>query len=260
MFIRVEKGSMREAEGTPGGMLIYGTVVTVLLVLFVGAYSFSAMDAQKNKGYPAQGAELQDKSPSPGTEDTQDYISAIQPLQGMTALDEQMKQIYLQVKNFITENGLEQEVEVRYEEQGVVLDIKEKILFDSGKADLKPEARTVLGTLTRLLSKLPYPVRVEGHTDNRPFSSAKYPTVWELSAARASGVVRYFTEFHGLDPAKFAAVGYGGSRPVKPNSSPENRALNRRMQLVIYAFDVYEKEVSKLERNRTQGTKGEGGG
>ncbi|MHB1125901.1 MAG: OmpA family protein [Bacillota bacterium] len=248
MLVRAGKGSLREGEDTPAWILTYGTVITLLLVFFVGIYSLSAVDAQKLRDLLSQRQGVQENGSlsNPAGIDHQ-----IQPPQGMITLEQKMRQIYLETRNFLNENDLDQQVEVRYGDQGVFLEIKEKTLFNPGRADLKPEARKILGALARLLSRLPYQVWVEGHTDNRIINSAEYPTNWELSAARASGVVRYFTEFHGLDPAKFAAVGYGEFRPVKPNSTAANQEMNRRMQLAIYALDVYEKEVAQFERTGT---------
>lgn len=84
-----------------------------------------------------------------------------------------------------------------------------------------------------LLAKLPNLVKIEGHTDNRPISTEKYPSNWELSAARASSVIRYLIEEHSLDPERFVAVGYGDTRPIVQNSSNENYQKNRRVEIVI---------------------------
>ena len=76
-------------------------------------------------------------------------------------------------------------------------------------------------------------VKVEGHTDSRPISTYRYPSNWELSSARSSSVIRYLIENHGLDSTRFIAVGYGDTRPVVPNTSPENWQKNRRVEIVI---------------------------
>jgi chemotaxis protein MotB len=111
----------------------------------------------------------------------------------------------------------------------------EKILFDSGKAELKSEGRAVLERVAEQLAKIEgQRVRVEGHTDNVPIrnTAGRFPTNWELSAARATGVVRAFVDA-GLDPRKLAAVGCGEFQPVESNESDEGRARNRRIEIIL---------------------------
>jgi len=151
-----------------------------------------------------------------------------------------LKEIYNMTVSYLREHGLSDQVEVGYRQRGIALEIKERILFDSGKAVLKPEARQLLDRLSGLFKKLPNQISVEGHTDNRPIQTAQYPTNWELSVDRAAKVVRYLTEERGLDPRKFVAVGFGEYQPVLPNTSPENQAQNRRVVLVITTQNINE--------------------
>ena len=118
----------------------------------------------------------------------------------------------------------------------LTVDVVDKILFDSGKAEIKPEGLEVLGRVVDILATAADKViRVEGHTDNVPIKgnlAKQYPTNWELSAARALTVVRYL-EIQGLDPHKLAAVAFGEHRPVAENDTPEGRARNRRIAIVL---------------------------
>ena len=126
----------------------------------------------------------------------------------------------------------EKEFEIFTTKEGVVLKLPGKVLFDTGKAELKPKAKTLLNKVAPLFKQYPYPVRVEGHTDNVPIHTEKYPSNWELSAARAVNVVRYL-QGKGLSKEKVFAVGYGEYRPLVSNDTPEHRALNRRVEIVI---------------------------
>lgn len=107
------------------------------------------------------------------------------------------------------------------------------VLFDSGLAQIKPEGQRLLAAVAEQIGKFSgYSVRVEGHTDNRPISTARFPSNWDLSAARAVEVVRFLVSV-GVDPAMLSAVGYGSHHPVVANDTPENRARNRRIEIVL---------------------------
>ncbi|PLX18340.1 MAG: hypothetical protein C0601_04805 [Candidatus Muiribacterium halophilum] len=125
--------------------------------------------------------------------------------------------------------------------RGWVIRIQDRTLFDSGKAKINKNM-IVLDKIADILNKFDYPVAVEGHTDNEPIGSTlkkKFETNWELSAARAVNVVRYFVEKKGFPPDKISGAGYGEFRPVAPNTKPDGtpdvsgRAKNRRVDIVI---------------------------
>lgn len=111
--------------------------------------------------------------------------------------------------------------------------LPDSILFDSGEAMIRPEALSLLRALADVLVELDRAVTVEGHTDNVPIRSARYPSNWELSAARAVVIVRILTELYGVSPVHAAAISYADSRPVADNSTPEGRAKNRRVEIVV---------------------------
>ncbi|RMD71483.1 MAG: flagellar motor protein MotD [Gammaproteobacteria bacterium] len=125
-------------------------------------------------------------------------------------------------------------IKVRGNAFWVEVEIKDRILFPSGSAELAPKALPVLEQIAEILKRFPNPIQVEGHTDNRPIHTRIFPSNWELSAARAASVVRFFVE-KGIAPERLAAVGYGEYRPVADNSTPEGRQQNRRVVLVILA-------------------------
>jgi chemotaxis protein MotB len=118
----------------------------------------------------------------------------------------------------------------------LTVNVVDKILFDSGKAEIKPEGLEVLSRVVDILATASDKViRVEGHTDNAPIGgnlAKKYPTNWELSAARALNVVRYL-EKQGIDPHILSAVAFGEHRPAAPNDTPEGRTKNRRIAIVL---------------------------
>src|SRR6266480_3466698 len=119
----------------------------------------------------------------------------------------------------------------------------EKILFDSGKAEIKPEGKEVLSKVGKvLLGVTDKQIRIEGYTDSVPISAAlrqRFPTNWELSAQRATTVLR-FLETAGVDGKNLAAVGYGPFKPVASNDTLEGRAENRRIEIALTPLDVQE--------------------
>jgi chemotaxis protein MotB len=118
----------------------------------------------------------------------------------------------------------------------LTVNLVDAILFDSGKAEVKPEGLVVLQKVVDILKTVKdKAIRIEGHTDNKPISGAltkKYPTNWELSAARAINVARYLQQ-QGLDPTVLNAVAYGEHRPVADNDTDEGRARNRRIEIIL---------------------------
>jgi flagellar motor protein MotB len=110
-------------------------------------------------------------------------------------------------------------------------------IFESGSAALKPNGYKWITTLAESVSQTNFlELRVEGHTDNAPINSPKFPSNWELSTARAANVVRYLVSKN-FDPTKLAAVGYGDSRPLVDNNSPENKMKNRRIEFTIVTME-----------------------
>ena len=126
----------------------------------------------------------------------------------------------------------EQLIVVRRHGLWVEVEIRTDILFPSGVATLSNEAVSVMQRLAATLQPFPNPIRVEGHTDDRPISTRAFPSNWELSSARAASVVHLFTKA-GIDPTRLAVIGLAEHRPAKSNDTPEGRNANRRVLLVI---------------------------
>jgi chemotaxis protein MotB len=123
-------------------------------------------------------------------------------------------------------------VTVRRENMWLEIEINTDILFPSGAGDFAPAAEPVLDKLAEVLKPFPNPIRVEGHTDNRPIRTAAFPSNWELSAARAASIVHQFTK-SGIDPLRLEIVGFGEFHPRQPNDSAEGRNANRRVAVLV---------------------------
>lgn len=118
----------------------------------------------------------------------------------------------------------------------LVLQLSDKILFPAGNDQLKPEGLTVLASVAEVLKQRVkgLPIQIGGHTDTVPVSGGRFVDNWQLSAARAINVVRFF-EAQGLDPTRLSAVGYGAHQPIAGNDTPEGRSANRRIEIVLLA-------------------------
>ena len=128
-------------------------------------------------------------------------------------------------------------VVMRRSEFWIEVEIKTDILFPSGSAQLGPNAIDVLQRLGNALAPYPNPIRVEGHTDNKPIKTVAFYSNWELSAARAGSVVRVL-QSRGVNPERLAVIGYGEQRPVQSNDTEQGRNANRRVVVVILSTEL----------------------
>src|SRR5688572_4574677 len=133
--------------------------------------------------------------------------------------------------------GLQDQISVGNKKEGLVITLSGSLLFDSGKAELKQQGIDVLGRLASIIESAPGEIRVEGHTDNIPPSAglggSDFPSNWELSTQRAANVLRFMTETVGMPAERFQVAGYAEFRPLFPNDTRENRAMNRRVEIIL---------------------------
>lgn len=223
---------------TGSWLTTYSDMMSLLLAFFVLLFSFSVMDEHKFATFITA---------------FQEYIGIIG--EGQAALEQpgplpmdysdvgqrQLWELFEELVELIEQEGLTG-VQLDLQERGLVVRFAEQVFFDLGEATLKPEARETLRKLAGTLRSLPNPLRVEGHTDNLPINTPRFPSNWELSVHRATNVVRFLIEEEGFDPQKLSAAGYSEYRPLKPNDSAENRAMNRRVDIVILNIDLWDYE------------------
>ena len=136
-------------------------------------------------------------------------------------------------KKYVEKAGLGNDVKLVAGTKEIKIVIANPILFDIGKGELKPQALPVLKNLAELFKDNDNLIRIEGHTDNVPISTEKFPSNWELSAARAINVIKYFIDTAKIPPARLEALGYGEFRPTALNETVAGRAQNRRVEIKI---------------------------
>jgi chemotaxis protein MotB len=197
-------------------VLIYIDIMTLLLTMFVLMLAYAKTDM--DKFHTASEAMTQAARPN-------DSVINL----GASSRESILSQ---QLYRSIAESGMQDNIDVLAKQGSVELRMKEKILFDSGAAQLRPDGETLLAKLIPLLRKDRYFITVEGHTDNIPIATDRYPTNWELSTARASQVVRFLIS-QGIAPQHTRAAGYADTRPIAKNTTEDGRSQNRRVSLII---------------------------
>jgi chemotaxis protein MotB len=125
-------------------------------------------------------------------------------------------------------------VSATYTPEGIYISLADHLLFKSGESAINPMGYSVLDKIIKSIKTTGYAVRIEGHTDNVPIHTEKYPSNWELSADRAIKVLKYFIRYGNVSPTRLSAVGYADAKPVAENDSDENKARNRRVEIVLY--------------------------
>ena len=236
--------------GESSWMDTYADTITLLLTFFILLYSMSAVDSQKLK----QLSEALQKSLEGSTAVTKVMdINDIKVDIDKAKKDakEVKEDLEKKVNKVIENNNLNNVIKVRQEDRGIILQLDETILFDSGRDELKPTSIQALDTITTLVNGMDNDILVEGHTDNVLIHNSRFASNWDLSTARAVSVVSYFVEKKGIKPTRFAVKGYGEFKPLVDNSTPENRAINRRVDILI----VDQKDDQSQQNKQTQDTK-----
>ncbi len=138
-----------------------------------------------------------------------------------------------ELAKLIQKSGYSKSIRLDENKRGITIHILDDILFSSGSADLTVGSLKILNKLSEILRELPNDIRVEGHTDDVPISTKYFPSNWHLSVARALNTAYYLIHDEGLKPEKVSIVGYSEYKPIALNASPEGRAENRRVDIVI---------------------------
>ncbi len=148
----------------------------------------------------------------------------------LSRMEDQAKELEKQLADEIKKG----DIKLKRFHDKLIINIDDKISFDSGKADLKKEVMPALGKISAILNDFPeYKIVIEGHTDNIPISTSRFRDNWQLSTERALSVLGYILREKRLNLSRFSAAGYGEYNPIVPNDTPANRALNRRVDIVV---------------------------
>jgi chemotaxis protein MotB len=226
----MRKGSKHsEHDNSERWLLTYADLITLLLGLFVILYAMSKIDAGK---YAEIVSALGGVFGSPRGVLTGNAGLLENP---MTSLQSERQRIAKEISGALHLDTHNLPITISENERGVTVHIMEELLFASGSADIKQASLVTLDSLAEVLKTLSNDLRVEGHTDNVPINTPTFPSNWHLSVARAVNVGFYLIEKHNLIAERVSVVGYAEYRPLVPNDTPEHRAVNRRVDIVILA-------------------------
>ncbi len=253
-------------------LLTYADMITLLMALFMVLFSISSVNISKyqvlqralqkafmggvldggksfQQGEPTRIQGVQSSTASQQVDSSFQIMShnligkvaptsqADKAAQRKKAAEEQsnLVQIQSKVQSYAQLHGFSGLIKTSIDQRGLVIRLlTDKVLFDSGHAELKATGTPIMLEVSHLLetTKFSNPIRVEGNTDNVPISSPMFLSNWELSTARADAVLQFFIH-HGVDESRLSVAGYADQNPIAPNDSAAGRALNRRVDVVV---------------------------
>ena len=241
-------------------LVSYADFITLLFAFFVVLYASSQVDKRKvgklalsiqvafqdlgvfdtsNTKIP-----LSDSEPVPfsqvqvveNAERSTDLTHIVQPMKGIlspTASARPLKDIQAELEKVLAPEIKNHIVEVKARREGLVVSLREIGFYESGSSALRASGRDAIDRLAAILKSRTESLRIEGHTDNVPIHSIHFASNWELSTARSSDLIKELIDRYDFEPRRLSAAGYAEYHPVAPNDSPENRAHNRRVDIVI---------------------------
>ena len=238
---RIITGNEHEAPNPPGWLITFNDLITLLMVFFVLLFAMGNINVQKSEKFveSLQGAlGVLREGKKVGVQ----IVRPIQPKEPATHevsgdasnTVSQPSETSLKAIDDLTNHP---EITVIQTPKGLFITLSDGILFQSGVSELRPEGYPVLNKIIHVLQGNGLDIRIEGHTDNVAIRSGRFPSNWDLSIARAVSVVKYFIDAGKISPQRLSAVGYGESKPLYPNDSPENRGKNRRVEIILEMMD-----------------------
>lgn len=237
----------KSEPGAPAWMVTFSDMVTLLLTFFVLLLSMANMDKVKFKDAASsiRGAfgVMNGASPTPIS---QPSVVEFAPIE-----DDYMARLYQRVQAVMTRLKLDREIELVKDRGAVILRVKDSILFAAGGSTLRPEAHPVLAKIAEMVRPLPMSLRIEGHSDDTPTGNGDFSN-WDLSVARSIAVLKFLGKENLLPLDRMSSVGYGDQKPLVPNISAENRAMNRRVEFVLENLGSYREELPYLIDARDQ--------
>jgi chemotaxis protein MotB len=233
----------------PFWMTTFSDMATLLLTFFIMIVSMSSVEVEKFKEaisyFQGRTSFLSHDAVLPPT---QQQIVAVESAGGQELTDRENAQRFEALLDYLESEGLEDKVQVNLTEKGLHVVIVDSIMFASGEAELLPQSKEILVQVAGVLKETAKAVVVEGHTDDRPISTTRFPTNWELSGSRAFSVVRFLQgQPSTLDPSGYVGIGHGQYRPVESNDTAAGRAKNRRVE-ILFSWEPWQNSNNPPEK------------
>jgi chemotaxis protein MotB len=241
-------------------LVSYADFITLLFAFFVVLYASSQVDKRKvgrlalsiqvafqelgvfeasNTKIPLSDSEsipFSQVQVVENAEKTSDLEHFVQPMKGILSPNQPaapMKALQSELEKALAPEIGKHTVEVQARREGIIVSLREIGFYESGSANLRPSSKEAIDRLAAILRARTEALRIEGHSDNQPIHNARFDSNWELSTARAADLVKLFITHYHFDPTRLGAAGYAEYHPVSPNDTPEGRARNRRVDVVI---------------------------
>ncbi|MBE9532460.1 MAG: OmpA family protein [Proteobacteria bacterium] len=236
---------VEETENHERWFVSYADFITLLFAFFTVMYALSTVNEQKYKdmsdslsdafssgniGAGVAGDGEQVDVPAYREDPTLGYMTS--------SFKKTFSGDYRRVQSNLSELEADKKININIERRGVVVSLLEQGVFSSGDAALLPGSLAVIDEIAATLKGLPNQIKVEGHSDNIPIHNDDFSSNWELSSARALNILMYMVNTHNMDPTKYSATGYGEFRPIADNDTTEGRAMNRRVDIVLFDRDA----------------------
>lgn len=222
-------------------LLPYSDLLTLLLALFIVLFASSSMDEgrfqqmsavfseifESGSGIMSESAPTNVPVPDDSVGEQNENSSYLEDQQSLGEMQDDLDE-------YIAVNELESQFDTELTNEGLLLTIRDSVLFNSGEATINPEYMGLANDISQLLTlDRPRQVIITGHTDDIPINNAQYSSNWELSVMRAVKFLKIIVESNEVDPNLFSAKGYGEYKPIVPNDTAENRSKNRRVEVLI---------------------------
>jgi len=233
------------APGAPAWIVTFADMMSLLLCFFVLLLSFSVMDAKKFKAVADSMREAFSFSsaPVPGETSSESTLTSSDTTEKPViyadeeSFQEQLQDAKREIDQYIANAGLSEHIQTKITSNSLEIVNSNPLNFPPGKAELLESSLQYLDAIIPALKRPDFRIVVEGHTDNVPINTLAYRSNWELSAARAASFVSYL-EAHGVDSKHLAVHGYGPNHPIAPNDTDENRARNRRIEIMVKSLEA----------------------
>ncbi len=217
-------------------IVTYADLMTLLLVFFILMYAISSLNLSKFKNVLASiQVSLGEEKPGVGLLEIVKFeqLDKKISLADLSGLKTREHELLGDIDDLIQEKKLGKHIIAQISEGKIYIQIRGKVLFNSGAAQLNDGAKPILDKIISIIQDYEeFDVNIKGHTDNTPISTVQFASNWELSAIRATTVLRYFIDGE-VNPMRLTATGYGDFLPLVANNSAENRAINRRVEFVL---------------------------
>lgn len=246
----LKKRKHEEHENHERWLVSYADFITLLFAFFTVLYATSQQDLEKEKKFEESfRKQMTGMVGSAGQPDGNEFNSQMandnvvsSPFPGKGAAPTEVQEhVQRRMQKEMTEDEYEEVVEaIRHDTYGVRIQLASAAIFPSASADLKEESIAALEKIGEILRSSNRKIIIEGHTDDEAIHNARFPSNWELSAARATKIARFLIQRLRIDPKRIVPIPYASNKPLVPNTSEENRAKNRRIEIMIVNGDETE--------------------